>query len=444
MENILKKDGFKVVGTPEGADVAIINSCTVKNSAEQKMFSEADKLKKIVPHIILAGCVPQGEKNKNRFKDFSILGVDNLKDVSNIVRSVIGGNILEISDSNDDDTLEINKRFNNAIEIVPIAKGCLGACTYCKTKHARGNLHSYDKDKILKSIRSALDSGAREIWLTSQDCGAYGLDNIKSDNKSNNKNNTNNNANNSETITSETIVSLLDFILDNTSDYKEKGISFRIRLGMSNPDFMTRYIDDLIRIFKDERMFRFLHIPVQSGNDRILKLMGRRYKRADFEKIIHAFRKNFEDFTFSTDIIVGFPTEKESEFSDSYDVVEKNNISVLNMSKFWPRPGTVASDMELLDDSIVKKRIERLKDLHYRLTKNYLKRFDSTIQTVIIDELEDDQIIAHTDSYVKVILDKRSISEKIKKDFEKLSIFAKIKVTKTNQWDLTGKLILDD
>lgn len=403
MENILKKDGYVITESPDDADVAIINSCAVKNSAEQKMFSELKILQSKVKHVILAGCVPQAEKNLDRIRENNIIGVDKISDISFAVKSVLEGNIIQSLDHEDIDTLEYPKRLNDAIEIVPISKGCLGACTYCKTKQARGNLFSFDKEKIVQSIKRALSDGAKEIWLTSQDCGAYGLDR------------------------KENLAILLRYILDNTPT------GYRIRLGMSNPDHVVKIIPDLLKIFEDERMFKFLHVPVQSGSNRILKLMNRMYTREDFVKILKSFSSRYSDFTFATDIIVGFPSETEEEFLESYALIDYFKIPVVNMSRFWPRPDTPAAKLKLLPVEIVKDRTTRLKELHEITTKEILKSNKGKEFTVIIDEIEKDNLSGRTNSYKKVVF---------KKDSElKLSTFINVKIMKTQQWDLVAEKI---
>lgn len=398
MENVLKKDGYDIVDSPEKSDVAIINSCSVKNSAEQKMYIELERLERIVPHVILAGCVPQAEHDKDKLKDRNIIGVDKLSDISFAVSSILSGNIVQSLAHEDLDTLDYEKRLNETIEIVPISKGCLGACTYCKTKQARGKLFSFDKKRITASINRALENGAKEIWLTSQDCGAYGLDK------------------------DENLVVLLKYILENTP------AGYRIRLGMANPDHIVRILPGLSEVYRDERMFRFLHVPVQSGSDRILGLMNRRYSRDDFLRIIDHFSRSFDEFTFSTDIIVGFPGETEEEFLESYDLIKDLRIPVLNYSRFWPRPNTPAAGLKLLPVDIVKDRTSRLKSLHEEVTKELLKGYKGKVLNVLIDEFEKGHLVGRTDSYKKVIFSDGSNPG--------LSKFVPAKILKTQQWDL--------
>ena len=193
-----------------------------------------------------------------------------------------------------------NFSFNYSVSV-----GCLGNCTYCATKIARPNFFSYSIKEIDFAFKSALKSGSKEIWLTSQDLGCYGFD-IKTD-----------------------IVELLKVLLKNKGEY-------RIRLGMMNPNFLKKISGKLIPLFSDDRLYKFLHVPVKSGSNRVLKLMNRGYKNKDFVDLVNLFRKKVKGITFSTDIIVGFPTETEKDFEKTL-LLLKTTPEVVNISRFAKR-----------------------------------------------------------------------------------------------------------
>ena len=150
------------------------------------------------------------------------------------------------------------------------------------------------------------------MWLTSQDTACYGYD------------------------IDTNIVNLLKKILKMQRD-------FRIRLGMGNPDYFPDYLDELIEVFKDRRMYKFLHIPVQAGSDNVLKAMKRNYSISTFKNIIRKFRSNIPDITLSTDIICGYPDETDEDFEETIKLIKEIRPDVLNISRFWPRPGTIAA-----------------------------------------------------------------------------------------------------
>lgn len=172
-------------------------------------------------------------------------------------------------------------RKNNLIEIIPINAGCLGSCTYCKTKHARGKLGSYTGDAILNRQRSAISEGVTEIWLTSEDTGAYGRD--------------------INTNISELLKKLTDDL---------PGTAM-LRIGMTNPPYILEHLHNIALILNHPRVFQFMHICVQSGNDEILDKMNREYYVKDFEQVCDYLMKNVPGITIATDIICGFPGETE-------------------------------------------------------------------------------------------------------------------------------------
>ena len=325
MMGLLSKE-YTLIPEPDDADLVIVNSCTVKNLAETKFWKTLRKLKEQNKKVIVTGCIAQAEQNyaKNELKNYTIVGTKQLNKICHAVQETLEGNVVHLLKTDNNPRLNLPKiRRNKIIGIIPISEGCLGNCTYCKTRFARGKLVSYDPTAIIKQIKSDLEDGCKEIWLTSQDCGAYGKDI-----------NTN-------------IIELLEQILKINAD-------FYIRLGMTNPNFAFEYLNKLFDIFytnytqvkdNDEKpkLFMFLHLPVQAGNNSILKKMSRKYSVEQFKQIINKFRSNIPLFTISTDIICGFPGETEEQFQDSLNLIKETEPDVINISRFWPRPGTPAA-----------------------------------------------------------------------------------------------------
>jgi len=235
---------------------------------------------------------------------------------------------------------------NKLISITQISEGCLGNCSYCKTKLAKGDLVSFDMDKIVKSIESDLQQGANEVWITSQDCASYGVDKY-----GNSK-----------------LVELLERILK----LKHR---FKLRLGMMNLDGLSSILDDMIEVYKNKKMYKFLHIPIQSGSDKILKDMNRGYKISEVKEIVNKFRKEFPDITIATDIIVGYPTEGDKEFKDSLEFVESVKPDVFNLSKFSKHKGTKAWKLKELSGEVISKRASELMDCHREGALENKKKF---------------------------------------------------------------------
>ena len=232
----------------------------------------------------------------------------------------------------------LDEWFVKEVQPIVVSRGCLGACTYCATKNARGNLHSYTIKNVVERVKDAVKKGAKKILLTSEDMGCYGKD------------------------IGVNLADLLKEIVKIPGD-------FEVRVGMMNPTFALEFLDDLVKVFKNEKIIKFLHIPVQSGNDVVLKRMNRAYAVEDFEKIVDYFRNEIPEIIISTDIICGFPGETELQFEDSLNLIKKVEPEVLNISKFYPRPGTPAKNMKQLSTRTIKERSIRMSKLFKELRK---------------------------------------------------------------------------
>lgn len=320
MMGLLKKAGHDIVMSVDDAELVVVNSCSVKQLADKKFFKAVSDAAASGKKVVCAGCVPQAEPKhlSGELSGFSVVGTKQLNRIVNVVEETLAGNVVHLLKEEMNERLNIPRvRRNPVVGIVPIAEGCLGNCTYCKARFARGKLVSYDPEAIVAQVVSDVNDGCKEIWLTSQDCGAYGKD-IGTD-----------------------IVALLRAVCAVEGD-------FMVRLGMMNPDFALEYLDDLIGVFKENkgRLFQFIHLPVQSGSNKILQSMNRKYTAADFARVCESFRAAMPEITIATDVICGFPTETISDFQSTKELILRIQPDVINVSRFWPRPGTPAASME--------------------------------------------------------------------------------------------------
>ena len=187
MQGMLGSYGYKFVETKEEADLIFLNSCTVKNPSEMAVVNIVNSSQKVLKPVVMAGCVPQGDRNMDALSEISIVGISQIDRVVEVVEETLKGNIVRLLSRRTTDTegkssilprLNLPKvRRNPLVEIVPLSTGCLGACTYCKTRHARGKLGSYKMKELTDRIQSVVDEGeVTEIWLSSEDTGAYGID----------------------------------------------------------------------------------------------------------------------------------------------------------------------------------------------------------------------------------------------------------------------------
>ncbi|RMF55378.1 tRNA (N(6)-L-threonylcarbamoyladenosine(37)-C(2))-methylthiotransferase [Candidatus Woesearchaeota archaeon] len=372
---LLVESGHCIV-EEENADVFIVNTCMVKGPTETKVLREIKRLDRLKKSIVVAGCLPQSKHGQEKLKKFSIVGPSQIGRIIEAAEKTLnGGKVTFIDESQDTERVKypvISK--NKVISIIPINSGCLGACSFCIAKKARGNLVSYQKKDIISQIKKSVFYGAREIWLTSPDTAVYGKD------------------------IGTNIVELLEEVTGLRG-------GFKVRLGMGNPDYILKNLKGLINVFKHEKMFKFLHVPVQSGNDKVLREMLRPYSVSDFKKIVNLFRKEIPNITISTDIICGFPTETEEQFNDSLALVKEIKPDVLNISRFWPRPNTRAAELNQLPGSVTKERSRRLSKLFEDISLEKNKKWVGWQGNIIIDELgKNNTFIGRNFAYKQVVI----------------------------------------
>lgn len=310
----------------ENADVVLYNTCTVKNPTQDKFIAELARQKK---PVVIAGCLPQADKQR-LFTQYALLGTEQLSRAGEMVEAAAREEHTHLLARSDEQRLNTKKiRMNPFVEIVPICAGCLSNCTYCKTKQARGNLKSYRPMDIQKQCEQAIAEGVKEIWLTSQDNGAYGMDIGTNPGK------------------------LLTRIASLEGD-------FLVRFGMANPDWTKKWLNELILAYKHPKVYKFLHLPIQSGSDGVLKHMNRRYTADDIRMIVQRFREEIPGITIATDIICGYPTETDEDFQKTIDLVRERKFPIINISKFYSRPDTAAAKLKQLPNSVGKKRSSEL------------------------------------------------------------------------------------
>jgi threonylcarbamoyladenosine tRNA methylthiotransferase CDKAL1 len=285
--------------------------------------------------------VPQGDRKMDALSEISIVGISQIDRVVEVVEETLKGNTVRLLSRRTKDKdgkssilprLDLPKvRRNPLVEIVPLSTGCLGACTYCKTRHARGKLGSYKKKDLLDRIRSVVDEReVTEIWLSSEDTGAYGID------------------------LGITIADLLKDVVKILPDDQ----TVMLRLGMTNPPYMLDHLDAIADALNHPSVFSFLHVPVQSGSNHVLSddLMNREYTREEFQQVARHLLQKVPNLLLATDVICGFPGETEQDHKDTITLVEEFKFPVLNISQFYPRPGTPAAKMKPLPSAIKKQR----------------------------------------------------------------------------------------
>ena len=373
MHAVLEQDGFSMASSYEDADVIVLNSCAVKGPTESKFFTLINKLEKNGKKIVAAGCIPQSMPEK--LNHYSKIGTEQIPAISEVVSRTLHGEIVSELDDTHKNKLSVPaKRLNPLVEIIPISAGCLSSCTYCITKHARGELTSYPINDILKRVRKAKREDVKEIFLTSPDNGCYGFE-LKTN---------------------------LAHLVKEIASIKGE---FMIRIGMGNPQHILRFADEFADVLNLPNVYAFAHIPVQAGSDTVLKDMHRGYRKRHYTKLINILNKKVPNLTIATDIIVGFPTETEEDFQETLRIIEETKPDIANVSRFWPRPHTSAAEMKELPGAIVKERTIRFVTAYETIAKQKNEKLLSTVQNILITEKgKKGTIIGRTKSYKQVIV----------------------------------------
>jgi MiaB-like tRNA modifying enzyme len=368
---MMRKIGHSHADSVENADIVILNTCTVVDTTEKKMILRISELKKTNKHIIVTGCMAkvQPSRIKIRLPDSLIIPPDSYNSFSDLVSVKYGegkANAEEIPGSDPG---------VGTTSIIPIAQGCLGDCTYCITRFARGRLSSYPEHNIADKFVDALRNGSKEILITAQDTACFGFD------------------------IGTTLPKLLRRLLAVDGDY-------RIRIGMMNPESLLRILDDLMDVMRDPRIYKFIHVPAQSGSDRILKRMGRRYTAKQFIAMIERIRSMHEDMTISTDMISGFPGETDEDHNESMELMRTVSPDIINVTRFSPRPGTEAKSMDdQIHGRVSKERSRELTEIRYAEADARNKELvGRTLRVLITEEGKKGTMIARTGNYKQVII----------------------------------------
>ncbi|XP_048267548.1 threonylcarbamoyladenosine tRNA methylthiotransferase [Bombus terrestris] len=404
--------GYKLTENKYEADLWLLNSCTVKNPAEDHFRNEIEAGRKMGKHVVVAGCVPQGAPKSSFLQGLSMIGVQQIDRVVEVVEETLKGNTVRFLQQKKEGgkkiggaSLRLPKiRRNPLIEIIAINTGCLNQCTYCKTKHARGELGSYPPDEIVERAIQAFDEGVCELWLTSEDTGTYGRD--------------------IGTSLPELLWTLVKVVPDGC----------RIRVGMTNPPYILEHLEEMSKILSHPKVYSFLHIPVQSGSDQVLADMKREYTRADFERVVNFLRERVPELTIATDIICGFPTETEQDFEETMKLCEKYKFPSLFVNQFFPRPGTPAARMTKIPTQIVKNRTKRLSEF-FQSYSPYFERI-GLVQDVLVTEISHDRkhYVGHNKSYEQVLLP-------LKKEY--LGKIVTVKIVETTKYCMKGEPIIE-
>ncbi|MEM2971725.1 MAG: tRNA (N(6)-L-threonylcarbamoyladenosine(37)-C(2))-methylthiotransferase [Candidatus Bathyarchaeia archaeon] len=403
----LAEAGYKIASSPLNADLIIYNTCAVKGPTENRMI----EILKSVPatkKLVVAGCLPliNFERLCKEVRFDGVVGPAAGDGIVDVVRRVLmGEKVTALKGAlKAKPSLKLPKlRLNPVVSIVPINYGCLGSCAYCCVVFARGRLRSYGVKEIIERVRQDVDSGVREFWLTSQDTACYGRDL-----------NTN-------------LAELLHTICEVNGDFK-------IRVGMMTPNMAIAILNDLIQAFKNERVFKFLHLPLQSGDNEILRLMQRFYTTEDFKRIVDAFKTAFPMLTLATDVICGFPGESADAFEKTMQLIAEIKPDIVNISKFFARPRTAAAKMpNSLSFSEIKRRSAKASSLARQIAYESNQRWVGWTGEILIDEVgKDGSWVGRNFAYKPIV---------VKTAEDMLGKTVKAKIVKAFSTHLEGEIV---
>ena len=373
-ENFLK-DGYIQASNSDEADICVINTCTVTSTSDSKSLklirSGLGKKKKC---IIATGCMIESsdlDLRKLKGVDFIIKNRDKYR-ISEIVSNQIHPLPFTLHQTDSITSFE-----GHARAFVKIQDGCDNTCSYCRVRIVRGSSSSRPSEDILKECKAILSNGYKEIVLTGICLGAYGKDTSKG-------------------------MSLFKLIKEIC---KIKG-DWRMRLSSIEPKDVT---DDLIDLIKsEERLCKHLHIPFQSGDDEILKKMNRPYKADDYTGIVNKLRKAIPDMAISTDVMVGFPGEKDVNFENTVSFIKEIRPMRMHVFGFSRRSGTSAcSYKDNISSFLKKKREHALMDIANSFAREFEKAFAGKKAKVLVEDKRDKHgfLSGYTDRYIKVLID---------------------------------------
>ncbi len=379
----------------EEADIIIVNTCAVTEKTERKIKRRLRQIQG--DRLVIAGCleaaIPGALEEIRCRKRVGILGRSAAREIADLFSKALPSDPRRQVPS--------CHSLQDLCGIVNIAEGCCGGCSYCIVRNARGRLISHSPDEVVESMQKLLLQGAIEIQLAAQDTAAYGLD----------------------------IGTTLPELLQRITEIPGR---FMVRVGMMNPDTAMPIAKELADAFHDPKVYRFLHMPVQSGSDRILESMGRRYLAEDFLRIIDDFRKSVGDISIITDVIAGFPGETEEDFRQTMYLLDILQPDKVNITRYSSRPGTPASLMYDMPDRIKKDRSRELTRLWLEIAARRNRRYEGmTLEALVTEPGRGNTMKARAMNYTGIVIEGRPA----------LGSTMKVNVTQSNAFYLTGRVL---
>ena len=353
--------GHELASSSDSAKTVVLGTCTVIESTQNKMEKRISELMDQGKKVIVSGCMATADTKTlgEKFPEAPLVSPGDVGGLGDLIGR--GGCKPETLDS-------------PLAAILPISSGCLGRCTYCATLRARGRVTSRSVNDIFFKAQYAIDSGSKELLLTSQDNGAFGADSDSS----------------------------LELLLGELSHLEG---DFRLRVGMLNPMLVSGRSEAMAKAWGDSRVYKFMHLPIQSGSQKILDSMVRDHTLEEFWEVVDVFRKYYPEMMIITDIITGFPGETDADHQDTVDLLNRLSPDLVNVTRFSPRKGTPASRYKRVHGRIVKKRSRELTSLRKELGAKSFKRFVGRQTSILtVENQKKGSTLCRDDNYRPIIL----------------------------------------
>jgi len=409
----VKKIGFKKTENYQNANCYLLNTCHIRDKAKEKVYHEIGRVKKIFrskqkPLVIIAGCVAQAENEEMLKREPYIDLVIGPQSYHKINDTIL--NHIEKKKKIEETEFDAVSKFQYLSKIknesgkvssfLTIQEGCDKFCHFCVVPYTRGPEYSRPFNQVIDEAKYLADNGAKEIILLGQNVNAYDNEGYK--------------------------LSNLILEIEKLTEIK------RVRYTTSHPKDMT---EDLIEVYKSsKKLMPLVHLPVQSGSNKVLKLMNRKHTISEYFKIFDKLKGINSNIEFSSDFIIGYPGEEEEDFKDTFNLIERINFINSYSFIFSPRPGTVAENLDLIDKKISMERLEKVQNILFENQMRMNKSLENKIIDVLVENLTDDKTKAfgRSEHMTSVIFDGK------KEDIGKI---VQVKVKQGSRNSLFGEII---
>ncbi|MBI3671240.1 tRNA (N6-isopentenyl adenosine(37)-C2)-methylthiotransferase MiaB [Candidatus Azambacteria bacterium] len=425
ISGVMESIGFEKTDDYKSSDVLIFNTCSVKQAAEDRVFGQARNLKEIKEKnknlkIILTGCMMH---HNQKYLETKAPFVDIFLDIRKLAE--LPKKLGYEAPFSPQEYLSLEaKRESNFRAFMPISYGCNNFCAYCIVPFSRGREYSRPYKEIVNEVKDLVKKGYKEIWLLGQNVNSYGIENYSEKTVWAGKTRKGEKPKIKKgCLTFEELLKKIDAI---------KG-DFWIRFTSPHPKDFTDELIDTIK--KSKNITKYIHLPVQAGDDEVLKKMNRFYTVKHYEKLVEKIRKKIPDISISTDAIVGFSGETKKQFENTKKLFRKAGFDMAFISKYSPRPQT-ASQLAFKDDISKEEKEKRFRDLTNTLAKTALannKKLKNKIVRALVDEESQGKFFGRTEGMKPIEVESK---EKIE-----IGRFYDVKITNINAWSLKGKII---